>query len=200
MMDVQIYGRDFKVGDTLEFFARKRLEKLAHYLPNIADIRLELAREHVSRGGTLSIAQITIRHQRGAILRAEERVNGEVELALNGALDKMQRQIERFKSRRSRKGGERFSATTEELDLAATVLADEDAPGVAIVEDDADVAAEIVRRKALAVTTMNEDEAIEQMELLGHTFFVFYNDATSSLNVLYKRRNGTYGLLVPQVE
>ena len=58
--------------------------------------------------------------------------------------------------------------------------------------------ARIARRKMVHVTTMNEAEAIEQMELLGHTFFVFFNDTTGGVNVVYKRSAGDYGLLIPQ--
>jgi putative sigma-54 modulation protein len=59
---------------------------------------------------------------------------------------------------------------------------------------------EIIRRKEVPVSAMNEAEAIEQLELLGHSFFVFFNDDTGSVNVLYKRTSGGYGVIVPQLE
>jgi putative sigma-54 modulation protein len=198
-MDVTIQSRNLRVTDALETYARKKLDKLDRYLPNIADIRVELGHEHTRRGEDLVSVQITIRHQRGAILRAEERVPEDVQAAINGAVDKMYRQIQRFKSKNARKGRERFTATIEELREAEAI------PDVDEYVEEAVVTAgvpqpEIVRRKEVTIVAMNEEEAIEQMELLGHSFFVFFNDSTGSVNVLYKRATGGYGVLVPRVE
>ncbi len=196
MMDIDIQGHNLKVTEALSAYVHKKLDKLDRYLPNIMDVRVELGREHTKRGEDLSVAQITVRHQRGAILRAQETIGGEIEAALNLAVDKMYRQIQRFKSKRIRKGRGSFSASLEELDIAEAI------PEVALFEESAAEAGEqqIIRRKDIAITAMNEDEAIEQMELLGHTFFMFFNEATGSINVIYKRNTEGYGLLVPHVE
>lgn len=205
MTNITIRSQNFRVGERLEEYATEKLERLYRYLPGIGEISLDLGRQRTRRGETLTIAQITLRHERGAILRSEERLEGEntdaIEAAINGAVDKMYRRIERFKGkRRNYKGKTRFSATIEELDLAEEIPDDE-----MLAEADYDSAyddlpePEIVRRKQLTVMPMNELEAIEQMELLGHTFFVFFNAATNSINVMYKRSNGDYGVLVPQM-
>lgn len=197
-MEINIQGHGLQVTEALSKYTQKKLERLDRYLPNIVDVRVELGRENTRRGEDLSVAQITVRHKRGAILRSQEKVTGEIELALNQAVDKMYRQIERFKGKRSRKGQERFSATLEELGIA------EANPDLALeIDGDVDEAApeaEVIRRKNVAVIAMSEEEAIEQMELLGHTFFVFFNPATASVNVIYKRRSEGYGVLNPQVE
>lgn len=198
-MDVTIQSRNLRVTDALEKYARKKLDKLDRYLPNIADIRVELGHEHTRRGEDLVSVQITIRHQRGAILRAEERVPEDVQAAINGAVDKMYRQIQRFKSKNARKGRERFTATIEELREAEAIPDVDEYVEEAVVEAGVPQP-EIVRRKEVSVVAMNEEEAIEQMELLGHNFFVFFNDSTGSVNVLYKRATGGYGVLVPRVE
>lgn len=192
-MDIHIQGHNLKVNAALEEYAQKKLERLYRFLPNISDIRLDFSRENTRRGEDLAKAQITVRHMRGAILRAEERVPGDAQAALNLALDNMYRQIQRFKGKRSRKGKERFSATVDELQLAEQI------PDVEEFEEVPEFA-EISRRKDVLITAMKEEEAIEQMELLGHTFFIFFNDATGSVNVVYKRRAGGYGVLNPQVE
>lgn len=202
-MPITIHGQNLKVNDHLEHFATKKLERLHRYLPRIGDIRLDLARQNTVRGEPTTTAQITVRHERGAILRAEERRAGEtpeaVEAAINAAVDKMYRRIERFKGKmRNHKGKMRFSATLEEIELA------EELPQEEIDTAELEITGlltepEIVRRKQVAVMPMNESEAIEQMELLGHSFFMFYNDATSSVNVLYKRANGDYGVLIPEL-
>jgi len=123
-------------------------------------------------------------------------VAGEIEAALNLAVDKMYRQIERFKGKRSRKGNGRFAATLEELGIA------EANPEVTVDTENEDGSSEpqVIRRKDIAITAMSEEEAIEQMELLGHTFFVFFNPAAANINVIYKRRSEGYGVLNPQVE
>jgi putative sigma-54 modulation protein len=200
-VEVIIRANGLKVTEALESFARKKLDRLDRYLPNISDVRIDLALQHSKRGEDVVIAQITVRHRRGAILRAEEKAAGDIQLAINAAVDKMYRRIQRFKGKRRRKGRERFTATVEELSIA------EEIPGFEEFDEEIETSAAsdtadepIVRRKALGVTAMNEAEAIEQMELLGHSFFVFFNDATGSINVLYRRSEGGYGVLVPQVE
>src|SRR5690606_15473052 len=153
------------------------------------------------RGGTVRIAQLTVYHRRGAILRAEESVNGDFEAAINLAIDKMYRRIERFKGKRvaKRKGAERFSATVEELALAEELPEEVTSVEPEEIAEAAEQAAEvIVRRKQVNLTAMTEAEAIEQMELLGHDFFMFYNADSGSINVLYRREAGGYGLLLPE--
>ena len=180
-MDVNIHGRNIRITEALEAYTRKKLDRLDRYLPNIADIRIDLSSENTRRGESLMGAQITIRHRRGAILRAEEKVFGDIQIAIDSAVDKMYRRIQRFKGKRRRKGQERFIATLEELDVAETIPDVEEY----IEEEAATEAIEmpIVRRKDVAVTSMSEMEAIEQMELLGHAFFVFFNEQTGSVNV-----------------
>lgn len=196
-MDISIHGRNITITDDLENYARKKLDKLDRYLPNIAEIRVDLAHEHTKRGEDLVSAQVTIRHKRGAILRAEERSAGDVLVAVNGALDNMHRKIQRFKGKRSRKGRERFSATIEELRLAEAIPDIEEFVEEGLAEGQP---TEIVRRKAIALVAMNEGEAIEQMELLGHSFYTFFNAETGAINILYKRTTGGYGVLIPNVE
>jgi putative sigma-54 modulation protein len=198
-MEITLHSQDIRITEAMEEFARQKLERLDRYLPNISEIRLDLTREHTRRGEDIIAAQITVRHQRGAILRTEERYPGDPQIALNLALDKMYHRIERFKGKRSRKGGERFSATIEELDIA------EQAPDASSQEihyadiEDAIDQPLIARRKALDLMPMSEGEAVDQMELLGHTFFIFANAETRAINVIYKRHDGSYGLIVPKL-
>ena len=196
-MDVFIHGLNMKVPEAIDTYARKKLERLDRYLPGIADLRLDLAQENTRRGGDLSIAQITIRHRRGAILRAEERVTGDIPAAINLAVDKMYRRIERFKGKRANhKVKDRFTISAEELTQAEEIPEEELEAEAAEVE----TVGGVLRRKEVAVSAMNEEEAIEQMELLGHTFFIFYNTSTGGINVVYKRHDRGYGVLIPHVE
>lgn len=195
-MDIHISGRDYKVSDKLEDFTHKKLSRIDRYLPNIGEVRVEFASERTRKGDDLATVQITVRHRRGAILRAQESVPGDMQAALNSAIDKLYRQIERFKGKhdRARKGisVDRFIASAEELAASEPLPEFADSP---VPEDYEPL---IVRRKRLTLTIMSEDEAVEQMELLGHSFFLFQNADSGAVSVVYKRRSGGYGLLMPQ--
>ena len=200
-MDVHIHGDGIKITETLERYTRAKVDKLDRYLPNIAHIGVELAIMRTHRGANLAIAQITVQHTRGAILRAEEKMDIEnrdtIRLAINKAVDKLHRQIDRFKGKR-RKGKhqrvrDKYKATLAELDMAEEVPEYEmpDAEDFAVPTD-------IFRRKRIELIPMHEQEAIEQLELLDHNFYMFMNADSGDVNVLYRRQNGGYGLLVPQ--
>ncbi len=193
-MNIDFHGQNLKVTEAVEGYARKKLDRLDRYLPNIAEVRVDLSHTHTRRGQDLTTAQITLRHARGAILRAQVSTESDIEGAINGAVDKLYRQIERFKDKRKRKGHERFSASLEELAAA------EASPIEAIVEPQAEEeVVSVVRRKYVTVTAMHEDEAIEQMELLGHNFFVYYDEEFGGMSVVYKRSAGDYGILMPKL-
>jgi putative sigma-54 modulation protein len=203
-MTITIRSQNFKMGDNLEGYAKSKLERLNRYLPRIGDIYLDLARQRTGRGEVVTSAQITLRHERGAILRSEERLNGEdhetIEAVINKAVDKMYRQIERFKGkRRNHKGKSRFSATIEELDIAEDIPEDEYTLEEEITADTLPgfVEPAIARRKQVQLQPMSEADAIEQMELLGHTFFMFLDEGTQKVSVVYRRGVGDYGMLVP---
>lgn len=199
-MDVSIHGRNIRITDSLEDYARRKIDRLDRYLPNIANIRIDLSSEHTRRGENMVAAQITIRHQRGAILRVEEKIFGDIQVAIDSAVDKMYRQIQRFKGKHRRKGNTRFTATLEELDIAEAIPdMEEYVESETLIETPVE-GTPIIRRKDISVTAMSETEAIEQMELLSHAFFVFFNSDTGGVNILYRRNSGGYGVLVPQVE
>lgn len=202
-MDLMIRGDNIRITDTLKEYTEKKLGKLDRYMPNIKEVRVDLARLS-NRGGGVTSVQITLRHMRGAIIRAEEKLTGDgveaTEAAINLAVDKMYRQIERFKGKRrqSRKGREKYLATIEELETVEDIP-DEEYESLEDAPEYEDIEYEIVRRKEVPVSPMSENDAIDQMELLGHAFFMFYNIDTNNINVLYRRDDGDYGVLVPNM-
>ena len=198
-MEISIHGDGIRISESLDNYTRSRDDKLDRYLPNIAHVGVELAIIRTHRGADIAIAQITVQHARGAILRAEERMNIEnrdtIRFAVNKAVDKLHRQIDRFKSKRRSKNQrvrDRYRATMAELNIA------EDVPQYDLPEPEAAEPEDILRRKQVELIPMNEDEAIEQLELLDHNFYMFMNADTTQVNVLYRRENGGYGILVPQ--
>lgn len=197
-MDVKIHGDGIKITDGLDEYTRSKVDKLDRYLPNISKVRVELSIQKTRRGADLAIAQITVYHSRGAILRAEEKMDIDnrdtIRLAIAHAIDKLYKQIDRFKGKRRSKKRvhNKYQATVEEIDLA------EDVPEYEVPDAEITVIAEdILRRKQVELIPMSEEEAIEQLELLDHGFFMFMNSQSKQVNVLYRRENGGYGILQP---
>ncbi|MEJ2708375.1 MAG: ribosome-associated translation inhibitor RaiA [Anaerolineales bacterium] len=186
-LEIEVFGRNMEVTDRIEDYVDKKVTKLDRYLPEIDETRVDLAYVKSARSAAdRHVAQITVRG-RGFILRSEERADN-IFSALDTALDKMQRRIERYKGKHYRSRGDGRSAS----DVAMPVYEEE--------EENVDLQPTIVRRKRFLLTPMDEAEAIEQMSLLGHeNFFVFFNANTNSINVLYRRRDGDYGLIEPEL-
>ncbi|MDD5467485.1 MAG: ribosome-associated translation inhibitor RaiA [Anaerolineales bacterium] len=189
-INVEIYGRNMDVTERIQKYVDTKIAKLDRYLPGIEEARVDVAYVKSARNAAdRQVAQITVKGK-GFVLRTEESAD-DIFAALDSAVDKMQRQIERYKGKRYRGRGDGKSA--------AEVLQ----PTVEAVMEEIEVldsAPVIARRKRFLMTPMDEMEAIEQMNLLGHdNFFIFYNASTLAINVLYKRRDGTYGVIVPEI-
>jgi len=188
-LEVEIYGRNLEISERIQKHIETKVSKLDRYLPDIEEARVEIAYVKSARNAAdRQVAQITIRGK-GFILRSEER-SDDIFTALDTAVDKMQRQIERYKGKRNRGRGDGRSTA----DLA----------GEAFSPDQVDQLEEemptIAKRKKFFLVPMDELEAIEQMNLLGHeNFFLFFNINNQSVNVLYKRRDGSYGIIVPEI-
>ena len=185
-LEVDVYGRNNEVKNRIQDYVTKKVNKLDRYLPGIEEARVDVAYVKSARSASdRQVAQITVRG-RGFILRSEER-SDDIFTAFDAALDKMQRRIERYKGKRYRGRGDGRSA--------AEVVSE--APPE---EESGELGPVIARRKRFTLVPMDEMEALEQMELLGHeNFFVFYNVTTNAINVLYKRRDGTYGMIEPVI-
>jgi len=175
-----------RLTDNVRDYVEKKAAKLERFLQEIDEIRVELSHIKSARSALdRQVAQITV-HGKGFILRSEERAD-DIHAAFDIALEKVQRQIDRYKGKHYHGRGDGRSAAE---------LMEEDLP----VDETGELLPLIARRKKFIVFPMNEDEAVEQMRLLGHdNFFVFFNAEQNSIQVLYRRRNGTYGLIEPVV-
>jgi putative sigma-54 modulation protein len=187
-MEIVVRGRNVNVTERVQEYVEKKIGKLERYLPIIDEARMELSQEETRSAQHRMIAQLTVR-SRGKVLRAEER-DQDLFAAVDLVAEKMQRQITRFKDRLYSRGQVRG---------AETVRVPEPVEPTPDAVAEAEPVGSIVRTKAFPVTPMNPEEAIEQMELLGHDFFVFYNSDVNGINVLYRRRSGDYGLLQPEL-
>ncbi len=192
-MEVQIRTRNVELKPRLRDHIEKKTGKLDRYLPNIVDAQIDLALERQKQGGERAVAQLTVRDRRGTILRAEDKSQADIFAAVDIVLDKMYRRIRSYKGKKQRHGGERYAELEPELAAAEPV------PGEKPIEPDEEKA-EVVRRKVVRVTPMTEEEAIEQMELLGHDFFIFLTKDSHEISVAYLREDGNYGILEPQID
>jgi len=184
-LEVAIYPKNMELTDRINEYVTKKISKLDRFLSDIEETRVDLDYQKSARNPSdRQVAQITIRG-RGYILRTEER-SDDIFTAVDLALEKMQRKIERFKGKRARGRGDGTPASevVEEAPLS--------------VSETSEPHPVIVRRKTFNLVPMDEAEALEQMIQLGHeNFFVFYNVANDKINIIYRRRDGTYGLIDP---
>jgi putative sigma-54 modulation protein len=182
-MQLTITGKNLEITDSLRKYVEKKIGRLDRYLPNIQDARVELEVENTRAAKDSQIAQVTLRTKQG-LMRAEE-ASADMFASIDAVFDKMQRQVDRFKGKRwsKRAGGETAAQ----------------APAMPAEEEAAEERPKISRVKRFAMTPMDEEEAIQQMELLGHDFYVFFNVNQGQINVIYRRRTGEYGLIQPEL-
>jgi putative sigma-54 modulation protein len=183
---IETVARNMRLTDNTREYVEKKAAKLERYLQEIEEVRVELSHIKSARSALdRQVAQITV-HGKGFILRSEERAD-DIHAAFDTALDKIQRQIDRYKGKHYRGRGDGRSAAE---------VVEEESP----MDETGELLPLIGRRKKFIILPMTEDEAVEQMRLLGHdNFFVFFNAEQNAIQVLYRRRNGTYGLIEPVI-
>jgi len=180
-MRLQVKGRNVEVSDSIRRYAEEKLGRLERQLPDPTQLELELTLEQNPSIADDHVAEATI-WTKGPTLRARERSTA-FEASIDQLVDKLERQVKRYREKRSRRetgrranGGApaepQFSA--EQLDRM------------------------IVKSKQFDLQPLTPDEATLQLELIGHDFFVFANVDTGRTNVVYRRRDGGYGLIGPQ--
>lgn len=187
-MELDIISHNMEMTTRLQNYVEKKTVKLDRYMPNLVNVSVDLSTENTRSAIESQVAQITIRDNRGTILRAEERSH-DMFAAIDSVVDKLYRQIKRYRGKRRRK-----MRHVENYDM----MLGEPLP-IAEEDDENVVEQAIVRTKRFPIQPMFPDEAVEQMELLGHDFFVFFNADENSMNVLYRRHDGNYGLLQPEL-
>lgn len=183
-LSIDIFTKNIEMTDRIREYIEKKVSKLGRLITGVDETRVDLAYVKSARSAAdRQVAQITLRGK-GFILRVEERAD-DIFAAIDEAVEKMQRQITRFKGKRAH--GREGVPTREVAAETEIETMDEEAPI-------------IVRRKTFSLVPMDELEAVEQMKLLGHEdFFVFFNADTNAINILYTRRDGTYGLIEPRL-
>jgi ribosome hibernation promoting factor len=176
---LQVKGKNLDVSDSIKDYAVSKLGKLDKHLNDAARLELELQVEKNPSISDNQVAEATV-WTKGPILRARES-STDMKASIDQLVDKLERQARRYREKR-RRGPTRNSHALE----GTPVVADEESPL-------------IVKTKQFAVKPMSPEEAVLQLELVGHDFFVFQNAETMEVNVVYRRRDANYGLIEPQL-
>ena len=178
-MRLQVKGKNVEVSESLRGYAEEKLGKLGRHLNDATRLELELAVEKNPSISENQVAEATI-WTKGPILRAKER-SPDMRASIDLLAEKLERQVHRYRDKR-RRGSNRHAEPGVE---GRPALAREAEPA-------------IVKTKHFAVKPMTPEEAVLQLELIGHDFFVFRNVESDDVNVVYRRRDGNYGLIEPQ--
>ena len=180
-MELQITGTNMEIIPSMNRYIERKLGKLNRHLPNIIESRVEISEEKTKSPQHRYLVRVTV-DGNGAVFRGEER--GE---DLFKAIDKvtaiMTRQLEHHKGKLYEKGRGNSLARGE---------FSEDVPPL-------EPAGKVVKTKHFAVKPMSLDEAMGQMRLLRHSFFLFFDADAEKVKLLYRRNDGDYGLIEPDI-
>lgn len=181
-MKMIVKGRHMDVTPAIRSYAEEKVGKIAKILDHMimsAEVELQVEKNPSIQNG--HVAEVTV-YTKGHVIRAREAA-ADMYAAIDLVSEKLERQVRKFKT----KIVDRHTKGTPVAEITA-----------AIDDVEAERQPEIVKTKVLEVKPMSSDEAILQMELLGHDFFVFSSAETEEINVLYRRTDGDYGLIEPR--
>lgn len=173
-MKYNIRGKKIEVTDAIKEYTESKLERIEKYLE---DVDKAEAKVLISVKGKDQKVEVTIWNGKYNV-RAEE-THTDLYAALDLVIDKLERQFRKYKAKINNKRREKINEE-ENIDLIEEETIDKEV---------------IVRRKEVYLKPIDEEEAITQMELLDHSFFVYKDDKTNKINVLYKRKDGDYGII-----
>ena len=176
-MELSITGQNVEILPTVQSYVEKKLKKINRHLPNAKTAKVELRELKARKTKFRFKAQVTIEAD-GLLLRAEENAENLL-AAIDKVVPALDRQIERYKGKVYKKGKAGQSVKTA---VREATPVESDSPA-------------LVRTKRFPIQYMRTEEAINQMELLGHDFYLFKNAVTKDLNLVYRRRDGNYSII-----
>ena len=180
-MELKITGKNIELTDEVRRHIERKLDKLARHLPHIGEAKVEIAEEKTRSRRHRFIVQVTV-DSKGTLLRGEE-MGENLLTAITRVAEVMDRQIGHYKGKLYSKGrGNSLSRGRFSQEAALKPVRNR-----------------VVKMERFILEPMLADEAIEQMELLGHDFFLFLNPDGQELRLLYRRRDGNYGLIEPEL-
>jgi putative sigma-54 modulation protein len=185
-MDMIVKGRHMEVRPDVRAYAEEKIGKVAKVLNSmVMEVEVELYHERNRSIEKNQIAEVTIftKHP-GPVIRARESAS-DMKAAIDLVSGKLERQAMKLKGKLDRRKGAKGAGLAE-------------ATAFEVEAEEEEEPAVIVKTKSMELKPMDPDEAVLQLEMLGHDFFVFTSAETDLVNVLYKRRDGDYGLITPK--
>lgn len=182
-MNLILKGKQFEVNDSIEHYVRKKMMKLEKYYDQIIE-----AVATVSVEKNRHIFEVTLQAKR-AIIRAEEESDN-IYNSIDRVVERLERQIIKYKERLYSKYSNEYNK-----EKVSVIVETEEPDSSAHLNQER----RIVKNKRFVLKPMSPEEATLQMELLGHNFYVFSNEETAQINVLYKRKDGNFGLIEPEI-
>jgi putative sigma-54 modulation protein len=180
-MRLEVKGRNVEVSESIRTYAEEKLAKLDRLVNDPTRVELELAVEKNPSIAANHVAEATV-WTKGPVLRARES-SADMKASIDQLVDKLERQVKRY--RQKRRNVPRRQARADGGVQAPPATTSQGEPM-------------IVKTKQFAIKPMSPEEAVLQLELVGHDFFVFRNSESEEVNVVYRRRDGDYGLIEPQ--
>ena len=174
-MNLVISGKNLDITEGLRSAIEEKIGKLERYFTDTTEVYVTLSTEKNRQKIEITIPM------KGSIIRAEE-VSSDMYVSIDLVEEVIERQLRKYKNKLIDK--EQNAAHLSQSFIEADDFEDEDI--------------QIIRSKKFAMKPMDPEEACVQMELIGHNFFVFYNAETEQVNVVYKRKGNTYGLIEPE--
>jgi putative sigma-54 modulation protein len=194
-MQLVIKGKNMDVSEKLKQFVESKVtSRLQRVLPEVAEVDVEVSYEKTRSMDGRYVAEITL-STGGTLIRGEQSAADSYS-AVDAVLDKIDRQVVRYRSKRS----------TDFIKGAAALKASRVASLEAVesesmaADEEEEEAGRVVRIKRFAMKPMDPEEAIMQMQMLGHDFFVFNNTESNSVSVVYRRKDGNFGLIEPDTD
>jgi putative sigma-54 modulation protein len=187
-MDMQISGKNIEMMPSVRDYITKKLGKINRHLPNILAFDVVATEEQTRAPDQRFIVQVTINNN-GTLLRGEVR-GQDLYSATDKVAELMSRQIEHYKGRKSKakfRGGPSIRTTTTEATSAVAAEKEE--------TEEEEPGPRVVKSKRFEIKPMSLEEAVDQMILLDHDFFLFFNPDSNNMNLVYRRKDGNYGLI-----
>lgn len=176
-MNIKISGKNLQVGEKLKNIVYSKLEKFEKYFQS--DVQMTVTLSHIK---DKNVAELTVYLKNGVILRAEE-ISPQMEQSIDKVVEKITRQLRKHKTNIEKKFRKNESIRFDFI------------PEYSDIENNSEDNFEIIKSKKFIVKPMDVEEAILQMNMLNHNFYLFLNSENNSINLVYKRNDGKYGLI-----
>jgi putative sigma-54 modulation protein len=182
-MDIKIAGTNVEIPDRTQAYIEKKIGKLSKHLPDIIDLQVEVSRENTKSPDESYVVRVTVKSSISETPFHGEERGKTIQMAVDKVSDVMVRQVESYKGK-----------LYDKVRRTPPVV-----PGKGAASSPSPAQRKIVKVKRFAIEPLTTDLAIQEMEELGHDFFLFLDNETDEIRLLYRRKDGNYGLIEPQI-